>query len=451
MLNDPARSEQQHLEDLRADLVRRLRVRERQLAQVGVTADPIVFNEIEDLQAQIADIDTQLHAPPPFATPPATVAAPPYAANPAHTSRPSGNPFTPGAVAHPDRFIGRQHELAAILSRLENMLSLSLVGQARIGKSSILRYLEARLPTLLASHGDYLPIYISMDSQRSQQSFCRAILERLLPHMPPLPGQEPMLRALEQRVANGSPLTLDEAVRTLESAAGAGLRVVLLLDEFKDLLERPVEFDQAFRGVLRSLYSNQTTALLTAARQPLTEIDGLDAYFVNGFTQQRLDLLREDEAEALLRQPSDRPLNAEEVRLGLDVGRRHPLRLQEAGFQLYISKTSPPGPLHESNGALSDRAPTLLGRMVQETYDSAIAASSAHPARKRGIAGWFEAIGGVALRTGAAADTAQTRVMGVFIVLAVIVIFGLLLACGLGAISLEDLGRLLRLIAGGSS
>lgn len=61
-----------HLQQLRAEYVRRLRVREVQLARYGPTADPIIQIEIDDLRTKIADIDRQLGvepAPPPVAPP----------------------------------------------------------------------------------------------------------------------------------------------------------------------------------------------------------------------------------------------------------------------------------------------------------------------------------------------------------------------------------------------
>ena len=228
---------------------------------------------------------------------------------PGTASVPHGNPFTPHAVVPAARFFGRTHELTAILASLENMLSVSLVGEARIGKSSLLRYLEARLPALLHASGRYLPIYLSMDGQRSQATFCEAVLARLLPQAPSGVGHERTWRALEQRIESAQPITIEETAQALEWTAQAGLRVVLLLDEFKDLLERAEEFDEVFRGVLRSLYTNRQIALIMATRQPLVEIEGLSTYFANGVSQQELALMVSAEAEQLVRQPHDRPFS----------------------------------------------------------------------------------------------------------------------------------------------
>ena len=57
----------------------------------------------------------------------------------------SANPFTYGdPISEPDRFFGRQHEVEQVFSRLLNpeaQESSSLVGNRRIGKTSLLKYL----------------------------------------------------------------------------------------------------------------------------------------------------------------------------------------------------------------------------------------------------------------------------------------------------------------------
>ena len=114
----------------------------------------------------------------------------------------TGNPFTPGGViTSRDKFFGREKERSAIQARLRSMLSVSVVGEARLGKSSLLKVLQAEV----ARWDGYLPIYLSMDAHRTQESFCRALLKQLLPHMrPPSDYQqanEQRLRVFEQRLA----------------------------------------------------------------------------------------------------------------------------------------------------------------------------------------------------------------------------------------------------------
>jgi hypothetical protein len=355
----------------------------------------------------------------------------------------SGNPFTPGRIAPPDRFVGRRRELAEILARLENMLSVSLVGEARIGKSSLLQYLEANLAERLRERGTYLPIYLSMDSQGSQANFCKALLERLLPHMPPVPGQERALRTLEQKADP----SLEETTRALEWAAQSGLRVVLLLDEFKDLLERPQEFNEVFRGRLRSLYINSQVALVMATRQSLTDIEGLDAYFVNGVDQQFLPTLHPDEAEALLRLPHDRLFTDAEVRIGLEVGRNHPLRLQWAGFLIYQSKGQPPGMLHAEDSSLREQAHRTLSRTVQEKYDWAMKASSSQLGQQpRSRLSMLDTVNHAITRLAELLDNLGGRITVVLLLLGL----AALLLYAFGILSLEQVQEWQRLLSGGA-
>mgnify|MGYP005853630739 CR=1 FL=1 len=283
-----------------------------------------------------------------------------------------GNPFTPNQVP-PTHFVGRRRELDDMLARLEQMMSVSLVGEARIGKSSLLCYLKARLPNALQACGTYLPIYMSMDNYDSQARFCRALLDQLLPHVPPVPGQEQTLRALERQ----SEPTLHETVRVLEWAKQGGLRVVLLLDEFKDVLQHAQEFNEVFRGTLRSLYTHRVIALIIATRQPLTTIEGLNTYFVNALEQFTLQTLSADEAEKLLRQPHQYTFTAAEERMALQVGAGHPFRLQWAGFLLYVSKSRPPGQFHQADRGLRRDAARILRREVEDRYARAMVCS--HP------------------------------------------------------------------------
>ena len=370
-------------------------------------------------------------APPPG---PARPVAPP----------PAGNPFTPNTVP-PDHFVGRQRELAHILARLEQMMSVSLVGEARIGKSSLLRYLEARLPTAPCEKGTYLPIYMSMDSYASQSRFCRALLDRLLPHVPPVPGQEQTLRKLEHEPEP----TLDETVRVLEWAKQGGRRVVLLLDEFKDVLHHAQEFNEVFRGTLRRLYTHRVIALIIATRQSLTTVEGLNTYFINAVEEFTLRTLPAAEAEELIRLPHQYTFTDAEVRMALQVGTGHPLRLQWAGYLLYVSKSRPTGGLHQADRRLLPGAARILSREVQARYKHAIACS--HPAdpapHKKDRSTLVEHL---ITQVAEILDRFGARLAAVGLILSLILGLAALLLNALGLLSLEQLQEWQRMLSGGS-
>jgi hypothetical protein len=253
---------------------------------------------------------------------------------------PDNNPFSPGRVVPAERFYGRKATITEICDRLQNKMSVSLVGEARIGKSSLLRYLEAHLPTLLSPPESCVPIYVSLDVQPNQSTFTKAVLEKLLLRAPQELRAASDLQALEHRMKENTAISLETTARVLERAAQTDLRIILLLDEFKDVLARPREFDGVFFGTLRNLYTNGAVTLVTATRQPVDEIAGLNAYFANGMSQYPLGLLEPKEAEALVSQPQDRPFHEDEVRMALEAGGGHALRLQWAGYYLYQWKGS---------------------------------------------------------------------------------------------------------------
>jgi hypothetical protein len=336
-----------------------------------------------------------------------------------------------------------------ISDSLRTMQSLSLVGEARIGKTSLLTFLRERLPQLLAPDGRYRPIYLSMNEIPNPAEFRTELLRALLPAMPPGAGDEQTLRRIERQVERSEAVPKQTTEAVIEWAATAGLRIVLLLDEFKDMTKYPQEFDSFFCGWLRSLYTHRKLAMIMATRQPLEEIAQLRLYFLNGLGGMcRLDRLSHAEAEQLLRQPHDRPFTDAEVRLGLAAAERHPYCLQVAGDRLYRWKGQASSPIHAEDGSLREAADRVLRREVVEQFERVQKLSSESPAKKRN--GWLERIGKLATTIGEQSDRAGNRLTGAFIVLAVLVLAAISLALLLGIIDLETFGGLLRLLTGGN-
>ena len=77
------------------------------------------------------------------------------------------NPFTYGnPISDPARFFGREREIEQVFSRLRNaeFESSSLVGERRIGKTSLLNYLAH--PDVRRQHGlepdKYIFVYVDL-------------------------------------------------------------------------------------------------------------------------------------------------------------------------------------------------------------------------------------------------------------------------------------------------
>ena len=327
------------------------------------------------------------------------------------------------------------------------MSSTALVCEARIGKSSLLKYLETFLPELL--NETYLPVYICADVCDTQARFYKKMLDALLPQIPPRVCSEQRLRTLELKAQPAR----DDIETILADVYRKGLKVVLLLDEFKSMLDKPQEFDEPFLRWLRSLCNEGQVAMNVATRQPLDGITRYDLYFANHITQViTLEPLQPDEAQALLSQPHDRPFTADELAIGLQAGQNHPLRLQEAGFLLYTSKGEPPGDLHDQAGLLRPNAGNLLKKQVAQNYKQAkkwsgpSARNPDHPNRPD----WLARVGLMAIKIGDRIDQGQARFYGVVVVLGIVVFLILFAAFLSGWISLEQLRTFWNVIPGGS-
>lgn len=361
-------------------------------------------------------------------------------------SRASGNPFTPGRSVPPERFIGRRRERRAILGRIETMTSVSLVGEARIGKTSLLRYLEQNIPDALQAHGTYIPIYCSMN-EHTLPTFCADVRDRLVQCLDDGHGAHDSERVRALRaLAQTAESTMRDMVHALEWCEQHNLSVVLLLDEFKDILRKPHDFNAEFSGALRSLYDKGTIALVLATRQPLTEIAGLTIYDFNGLWRIDLGTMPPDEAEVLLRRPENNLFTDAEVHIGLRAGRNHPLRLQWAGDLLYCSKRDNPALLHTPQGDLRDTAFRRLEREVQMAYDDALALSAHPPDTTPRRFDPLATLGRITAALGDGIDTATARLYGV-----VVVVVLLLIAAALaGWIPPAQLRALWILLTGGS-
>ncbi|MCK6624144.1 MAG: winged helix-turn-helix domain-containing protein [Anaerolineae bacterium] len=256
---------------------------------------------------------------------------------------PNSNPFFHrGPVRDPAYFFGRQQETGQILSLLSNNQSIALVGQRRIGKTSLLFHLAT--PAVFAQHGlsstQHLFIYIDCGSLAGLdppglywlllEEIGEALVER---------GADPGPPALPDEA---NPLTYRAFERALREVTRQGWKLILLLDEFERLSRNP-HLDPDFFSGLRALTARYPIAYVTASRQPLLELTYADASalsspFFNIFASIRLSPFAEDEAHDLLTTLAvrggltfDPPL----LDFLLDLAGPHPLFLQIAGFHAF--------------------------------------------------------------------------------------------------------------------
>ncbi|MGH8564078.1 MAG: AAA family ATPase [Gammaproteobacteria bacterium] len=232
------------------------------------------------------------------------------------------SPFTNRTtITAPEDFVGREEELAAILGRLRTLQSSSIVGERRIGKSSLL-YQLAQTGREKLGDASYRFCYLDLQDARyhTANGFFRTTLSKL----------EVAPDAIsETNTRNRNLLAFTDA---LESFAQSGQRLVLCLDEFEMSFKHPDEFDEDSLDHLRAQLNQRHFAFVTATQKPLQALcfEGkLTSPFYNVFTVTELGEFSEEEAQQFIRTHQDRvgfgDAELDFIWQHLD---RHPLRLQ---------------------------------------------------------------------------------------------------------------------------
>ena len=166
----------------------------------------------------------------------------------------NANPFTFGnPIRDPSRFYGRQQEIRQITSRLASSAheSTSVVGERRIGKTSLLSFLAH--PEVSASLGlrpeSYCLVYIDFQglTDITPHRFWQRVLAKV--------GRGACDEEIAARFAKFSQreaFDLFDLEDLFETVADRSLQIVLLLDEFEYVTQNP-NFTSDFFGGLRAL------------------------------------------------------------------------------------------------------------------------------------------------------------------------------------------------------
>ena len=242
------------------------------------------------------------------------------------------NPFHwRGTVTEAEAFVGREAEMRSILVRLSSLGCISIVGDRRIGKSSLLYQVSRRAAEALGAA--CRPVYVDLLSAKhhSLDGLLTTIHHALTGEQVALLGWTPAEK-------------LASLVTTVRKVRGAGLLPVIFLDEFECVGARPQEFGDDLLESWRSLGNDRQIAFVTSSAQSLdrvTQESGLTSSFYNIFAQSRLGEFTEAEARAFAenaRQVGD--FAAGDDALLLRVGGQHPLRLQVTAWHLFEARRS---------------------------------------------------------------------------------------------------------------
>lgn len=217
-------------------------------------------------------------------------------------------------------FFGRRTEIELILNALlsEVPQCVSVVGQRKIGKSSLVHHLS-NLATIrdFQFNPDNL-VFVYFDCQkrahalRNTVSFYNEILECLRGALPPEVSQDTFAHSEHSFVGQ-------ELENTLQVASKSGFTVILILDEFDKAVAQEILVKEGFFGSLRGYtQANRNFAWITCSSRSLHYLfeeafnefhissarQKSESDFYNIAPEQTLRLFRVEETEELLSVPS---------------------------------------------------------------------------------------------------------------------------------------------------
>jgi hypothetical protein len=253
------------------------------------------------------------------------------------------NPFSFGnPIREPGHFIGRQAELRQVVNRLLSSAheSSSIVGERRIGKTSLLMHLADKTATnqlgLAPEH--FCLIYIDFQGliDITPQQFWARVLKRMARAI-----TDPNLRSQIETLQKEANIELFDLEDLCEAIADAGLCVVLLLDEFEYVTQNP-NFKADFFGGLRALAIHHNLPLVPATRRELVDLCHSEEIkgspFFNIFANIVLRLFKRSEVDELLERythGTEIRFNPQHHQLVWQLGGGHPLFTQIAGYYLF--------------------------------------------------------------------------------------------------------------------
>lgn len=253
------------------------------------------------------------------------------------------NPFfNRHRITDPIYFRGRVGEVEQLYSAILTHQSRSIVGERKLGKSSLLTYVAQ--PQVLTNFDldpdRYLFIYLDLEGLMSanRSEFWMEILEQCAARLP----QGPLLDRFERHLEGGNELRFMTVRRLLRRVRDAGIQAVFAFDEFECLAQNP-HFEPEFYGELRSLAGELELVYLTASKKSLYDLTyhnsgTLSSPFFNIFSELSLGLMPIAETQGLLSalsQLGGRPFSEAEIELALELAGPHPFFAQLAGHSLF--------------------------------------------------------------------------------------------------------------------
>lgn len=261
--------------------------------------------------------------------------------------------FHRGPVRDPAYFFGRKQETARLFDLLNRGQSVSICGQRRLGKTSLLFY--AATPEVAASYGLH-------PTQTRWAYLDGGMLDGL---------EEDAVYGAIDRGTQGSDsdrVPYENLVSHIREMAAQKLRLIVVLDEF-EVFGANAQLQPRLFNRLRGLAAQFPVQFVIASKQPLGRLSFantgvISSSFFNIFAPFRLSLFQEQVAVEMLAELSKRSgtkFQADTIDFLLELVGPHPHFLQVAGYHAFGL---------QQKGALSAGArESVRERTVEELED----------------------------------------------------------------------------------
>jgi AAA+ ATPase superfamily predicted ATPase len=258
----------------------------------------------------------------------------------------TSNPFTFGnPVRDPARFFGRRQEIRQITGRLLSSAveSTSIVGERRIGKTSLLLYLANPevVKTLGLKPDQYCLVYIDFQglTDITPQRFWQRVLSRI---SRTISNKELHSKIKALRMQDS--FDLFDLEDLFEEINDCGLNIILLMDEFEYVTQNS-NFGSDFFGGLRALAIHHGLALIPATRRELVDLCHSEEIkgspFFNIFANVVLRPFSQEDLDDFIQgylSATEKDFTISEREILKELGGNHPFFLQIAGYYLIEGK-----------------------------------------------------------------------------------------------------------------
>jgi hypothetical protein len=256
------------------------------------------------------------------------------------------NPFTFGnPIREADRFIGRERAIQQIVSRLLSSAheSTSVVGERRIGKTSLLKHLSD--PDAASGYGlnkdEFCLVYIDFQglTDITPKRFWQRVL-RLMGRV----IQDERVQAEIETIRKQDEIDLFDLEDLFYLIGDEGINLVLLMDEF-EFVTQNTNFGSDFFGGLRALAIHCNLSLVPATRRELVDLCHSEEIkgspFFNIFATVVLRPFTIEQSEDLLRRYSAGTgfdFTAEEINFITNLVGGYPIFTQIGGYYMFDGK-----------------------------------------------------------------------------------------------------------------